>query len=152
MSRRLVVALSCLAAFASVPASTALAAASGEGAVAAVKAFYLHPEADERELSRFTGPALETMKRAAAGPEGEESCIGFSYVFDGQDYDEDAVAKSLKLSEEKTGADGAVVTADFSNFDEGQEVVWTMKRVAGAWKVADVTSPSGEWTLGELCR
>ena len=150
MRHRFAAALVGLAALASVPAGTARADAGD--AVATVRAFYLNPEADERELSRFTGPAREALKRAAAGPEGEESCIDFSFVFDGQDYDEAAVAASLKLSEDKQGADASVVTADFTNFDESQEVVWTMKQVGGAWKVADVESPSGEWTLGDLCR
>ncbi|MCB8838188.1 YbjP/YqhG family protein [Aurantimonas sp. VKM B-3413] len=143
---------------AAVAALLALPAASGhaadkslKGAVETVRAFYANPDADERDPRRFTGPALDTIQRAAAAPEGEESCLDFSFVFDGQDFDEAEVAKTLKLDGAMKG-DAAVVTADFKNFGQAQELIWTLRQDKGAWKVADIESVIGEWTLGGLCR
>ncbi|MEX6506521.1 DUF3828 domain-containing protein [Jiella sp. M17.18] len=122
-----------------------------KGAVETVRSFYIHPDADERDASRFVDPALETIKRANSGPAGEESCLDFSFVFDGQDFDAEEVAKTLTLDAKADGGK-AIVTADFKNFGQDENLVWTLVQKDGAWKVADVESVIGEWTLGGLCR
>ncbi len=129
-------------------AAPALAA---DGALDAVRAFYTEPLADERDPALFTGAARETIEKDLSA---ESGCIGFSFVFNGQDFDEAEVARTLKLAEEP-GADGAqAVTARFDNFGQPQEVVWTMRQTEGAWKVADVTiafEGDDDWTLSTAC-
>ena len=139
-----------LSAAAALPPVTALA---NEDAVATVRGFYENPDRDERDPSRFTDPALETLKRAAAeGGGGEESCVDFSFVFNAQDWDQDEVQRTLKLSDEPQSGGSDVVTADFSSFGEKQELLWTLQKVGDGWKVADVESLPDEWRLSDLCR
>lgn len=129
-------------------AAPALAA---DGAIDAVRAFYTAPLADERDPALFTGAGREAIEQDMAT---EGGCIGFSFVFNGQDFDEAEVARTLVLS---TGADddgGGTVTARFDNFGQPQEVVWTMRQTDGAWKVADVTiafEGDDDWTLSTAC-
>lgn len=124
---------------------------AADGAVDAVRAFYTAPLADERDPALFTGAARATIETDLAS---ESGCIGFSFVFNGQDFDEAEVARTLVLS---TGADddgGGTVTARFDNFGQPQEVVWTMRQTDGAWKVADVTiafEGDDDWTLSTAC-
>ncbi len=64
------------------------------------------------------------------------------------------MSKTLKLAE-KVDGDSTDVTATFSLFPEedggGQrEMHWTLKKVDGKWKVADITSKTSDWTLSQL--
>ena len=63
------------------------------------------------------------------------------------------MTKTLKLAETVDG-DTAEVTATFSLFPEGddskREMVWSLKKVDGKWKVADITSKTSNWTLSAL--
>ena len=139
-----------LSAATALPPVTALA---NEDAISTVRAFYEQPDRDEHDPSRFTGPALETLKRAAAeGGGGEESCLDFSFVFDAQDWDQEEVQRTLKLSDELRSDGSDVVTADFSSFGDKQELLWTLQKVGDGWKVADVESLPDEWRLSDLCR
>ncbi|TIX63471.1 MAG: hypothetical protein E5V30_30905, partial [Mesorhizobium sp.] len=62
-------------------------------------------------------------------------------------------SKTLKLAETVNG-DSAEVTATFSLFPEGddskREMVWSLKKVDGKWKIADIASKTGGWTLSAL--
>jgi len=48
----------------------------------------------------------------------------------------------------------AEVTATFNLFPEGddsrREMVWSLKKVDGKWKITDITSKSSNWTLSAL--
>jgi hypothetical protein len=125
----------------------------------AVKFFYLPEvkfEADAKYRDRFTEPVtrlFDLNDQAARNLPDEVPCIDFAPGLDAQDYDEKTVAKTLKLAETLDG-DSAEVTATFSLFPEGdnskREMVWSLKKVDGRWKIADITSKTSGWTLSAL--
>jgi hypothetical protein len=129
-------------------ASPALAGPAAD----AVRFFYANvgAEHDEANLDRFADPAravLETNLQA------EERCFDFGIAIDGQDYDEAELARTLRIEEEIFDAD-ATVTAYFTLFagqaDSERIMIWTLKQVAGEWKVADIMSDGANWVLSDL--
>jgi len=140
--------------------SIALPAAALAGpATNAVKFFYTPEvkfEADAKYRDRFTEPVtrlFDLNDQAQKYKPDEVPCIDFAPGLDAQDYDEKTVAKTLKLSEAVDG-DSASVTVTFSLFPEGddskREMVWSLKKVDGKWKVADIASKTSGWTLSAL--
>lgn len=135
------------------------AAAFAGPASNAVKFFYVPEvkfEADAKYRDRFTEPVtrlFDLNDQAAKNLPDEVPCIDFAPGLDAQDYDEKTVAKTLKLAETLDG-DSAEVTATFSLFPEGddskREMVWSLKKVDGQWKIADITSKTSGWTLSAL--
>ncbi|PDQ18460.1 hypothetical protein CN311_24665 [Mesorhizobium sanjuanii] len=135
------------------------AAALAGPASNAVKFFYVPEvkfEADEQYRDRFTEPVTKLFDlndQAIENNPDEVACIDFDPGLDAQDYDEKTVAKTLKLSEAVDG-DSANVTVTFDLFPEGddskREMVWSLKKVDGKWKVADIASKSSGWTLSAL--
>jgi uncharacterized protein DUF3828 len=125
----------------------------------AVKFFYMPEvkfEADAKYRERFTEPVTKLFDlndQAQKNKPDEVPCIDFAPGLDAQDFDQNTVAKTLKLSEAVDG-DSAEVTATFSLFPEGddskREMVWSLKKVDGKWKVADIASKSSGWTLSAL--
>jgi hypothetical protein len=125
----------------------------------AVKFFYMPEvkfEADAKYRERFTEPVTKLFDlndQAQKNKPDEVPCIDFAPGLDAQDFDQKTVAKTLKLSEAVDG-DSAEVTATFSLFPEGddskREMVWSLKKVDGKWKVADIASKSSGWTLSAL--
>ena len=125
----------------------------------AVKFFYVPEvkfEGDAKYRDRFTEPVtrlFDLNDQAQKNKPDEVPCIDFAPGLDAQDYDETTVAKTLKLSEAVDG-DSASVTVTFSLFPEGddskREMVWSLKKVDGKWKVADIASKTSGWTLSAL--
>jgi hypothetical protein len=132
------------------PATAAFAGPASD----AVKFFYA-PDANETDPAnrgRFTDPAaskLAEYDRSAEG--GELGCIDWVMAIDAQDVNEEELARTLKL-EEKVSGDDATVTARFKLFptpdDAERSVIWTLKKVGGAWKVADIAT--ADWALSKL--
>lgn len=126
----------------------------------AVRYFYT-PEvryaADGEYRSRFTAPVTKLFELNDAAIEknpDQIACIDFDPGIDAQDFDQQTVDKTLKLSEQVNG-DTAQVTAIFDLFPKSEEeasreMVWSLKKVDGDWKVADIVSKSNNWTLSEL--
>ncbi len=111
-------------------------------------------EANPDYRDRFTGPAKALFDLNDKTPEGEIGCIDFGPGIDAQDYDDDTIKKTLKLSEDVSG-DSATVTATFTLFpdhsDEARrEIRWVLAREGGAWKIADIVSVTNGWKLSEL--
>ncbi|MER8728925.1 DUF3828 domain-containing protein [Mesorhizobium sp. M0500] len=140
--------------------SMAVPAAAFAGPAAnAVKFFYVPSvkfEADAQYRDRFTAPVtklFELNDNAAKNHPDEVPCIDFAPGLDAQDYDEKTVAKTLTLAETLDG-DSAEVTATFNLFPEGdgskRQMVWSLKKIDGQWKVADITSKTSGWTLSAL--
>jgi hypothetical protein len=140
--------------------SIALPAAALAGpASSAVKFFYVPEvkfEADAKYRDRFIEPVtklFELNDKAQKEKPDELSCIDFDPGLDAQDFDQKTVSKTLKLAETVDG-DTAEVTASFSLFPEGddskREMVWSLKKVDGKWKIADITSKTSNWTLSAL--
>ncbi|MCR5855434.1 YbjP/YqhG family protein [Mesorhizobium sp. J428] len=121
----------------------------------AVRFFYVPVkwEADPDFRDRFTGPAKKLFDLNDKMPEGEIGCIDFGPGIDAQDYNDDTIKKTLKLSEDVQG-DQATVTARFTLFPEGddatREMQWLLTKEGGTWKIADIVSVSSGWKLSEL--
>lgn len=122
----------------------------------AVRFFYVPVkwEADPDFRDRFTGPAKKLFDLNDKMPEGEIGCIDFGPGIDAQDYDDDTIKKTLKLSEDVSG-DTATVTATFTLFpdhsDEAKrEMQWLLVNEGGTWKIADIVSVSSGWKLSGL--
>ncbi|MER9438763.1 MULTISPECIES: DUF3828 domain-containing protein [unclassified Mesorhizobium] len=142
----------------------ALSIALPAGAVAgpasdAVKFFYVPAvkfEADEQYRDRFTEPVtklFELNDQATKKNPDQVACIDFDPGLDAQDFDQKTVSKTLKLSEKLDG-DNAQVTASFSLFSEGddskREMLWSLKKIDGKWKISDIASKTSDWTLSAL--
>jgi hypothetical protein len=119
----------------------------------AVKAFYDHPglELDPAARDRFVDPARKILDqndaiKAAGSPDG---CLDPALPFDDTDDDPAAVAATLKLAERVDGDDAKVV-AIFKLADGVAHLEWKLKKVGGAWKVADIVSMSKDWALSQF--
>jgi hypothetical protein len=120
--------------------------------------FFYSPEkfvADAKYRDRFVEPVTKlfeqndkAMKSADAIP-----CIDADPALDAQDFDQNELSKTLELSEAVTG-DAAEVTAKFRLFPDGEgvdrEMAWSLKKIDGKWKVADIASKTNGWRLSEL--
>ena len=120
-----------------------------------VRSFYTEIEdpTDPGNRDKFVDPAKTKLDQNDKTPEGDVGCIdGVLALDDAQDFDEDVVKKTLKLDEKVSDAT-ATVTADFKLFDDDQpdskgKVVWSLKKVSGGWKVADIAGDN--WKLSEF--
>lgn len=134
----------------------ALPAVAGPAADA-VRFFYT-PQAnvsDPALRDRFVDPALAIFEKDDKLSNGGTAigCIDFALQYDAQDLDDAEVATTLKLTEKVKG-DSARVTANFRLFpgedDSKRSIVWSLKQVGGAWKIADIASGSGDWKLSDF--
>lgn len=126
-----------------------------------VEAFYLPKVRDVTNpamRSRFVDPARAQLDRDARDKKkGGTGCIQWEVAADAQtgDFDQKTIKRTLKL-EEKVNGNKARVTARFEVFPEGNdrsEIIWTLSRVGGTWKIADIASVASDWRLSELpCR
>lgn len=123
----------------------------------AVRYFY-SPEvsiSDPQNRDRFVDPALAQLAADDRLSDGgtEIGCIDFAMQYDAQDLDDEEVAKTLKLTEMVAG-DTAEVTAEFRLFpgDESsrRSILWSLRNVGGAWKIADIASAGGDWRFSEF--
>jgi hypothetical protein len=140
------------AAILAVAATPALAG----GASDFVRGFYtdIQNESDPIYRDKFVDPAKTKLDENDKTPDGDVGCIDGILALDAQDYDDQAVKKTLKL-DEKVSGETATVTAKFKLFDDSEpdsarEVVWSLKHVGGAWKVADIADAADQWKLSEL--
>lgn len=125
----------------------------------AVKFFYVPAvkfEADEQYRDRFTEPVTNLFNlndQATKKNPDEVACIDFDPGLDAQDFDQKTVSKTLKLAEKLDG-DNAEVTASFSLFSEGdgskRDMVWSLKKIDGKWKISDIASKTSDWKLSAL--
>lgn len=99
-------------------------------------------------------PALTVLaKDDVLSDNGAEiGCIDWDPAIDAQDFEQAAVSRTLRLSE-RTAGDTAQVTARFRLFEgaagEDRQVLWTLKKAGGEWKIADIESLGG-WKLSRL--
>ena len=140
--------------------ATALPATAFAGPASdAVKFFYVPAvkfEADAQYRDRFTEPVTKLFDlndQATKKNPDQVACIDFDPGLDAQDFDQGTVSKTLKL-DEVVDDDSAEVTASFNLFPEGddskREMVWSLKKVDGAWKIADIASKTSDWKLSAL--
>lgn len=118
---------------------------------AAVMAFYDHVglELDPAERDRFVDPAKavfdgsERLKQS-----GEGDCLDPHMPPDNVDAGAGQFSKSLKTLETIKG-DEAKVTVAFVAAGAPHRLQWQLRKVADAWKVADILSITGEWALSQ---
>jgi hypothetical protein len=125
----------------------------------AVKFFYVPEvkfEADAQYRDRFTEPVTKLFDlndQVTKKNPDQVACIDFDPGLDAQDFDQKTLSKTLKLAE-KVDGDSAEVTASFDLFPEGddmrREMHWSLKKIDGKWKIADITSKTNDWTLSKL--
>lgn len=126
----------------------------------AVKFFYVPQvrfEADAKYRDRFTAPVtrlFELNDQAQRKNPDQVSCIDFDPGLDAQDFDQKTVSRTLKLTESLDGDEGTV-TATFDLFPDAEEggareMVWSLKKIDGKWKIADIASRTNDWTLSQL--
>ena len=121
-----------------------------------VKSFYAPVgfEADPANRDKFVAPARDIFDQAdkSATP-GEVGCIDFVLAIDAQDFDQGEIDRTLKL-DEKISGDSAAVKATFNVFpddpDSKRSIDWTLRKVGGLWKIADIASKSSDWRLSEF--
>jgi hypothetical protein len=120
--------------------------------IEAVQFFYNDPgeELNMANINRFTGSAKAMLEAADKTTDSTDGpCIDFMLSVDGQDFDEKELKKSLDLMEAKAG-DQATVVAKFVSFEAPMEVIWSLELIEGDWKVSDISSKTGDWTLSKL--
>lgn len=131
--------------------------AVAETASDAVRFFYT-PNAyvgDPALRDRFVDPALtkfrQNDKQSADG--GEIGCIDFALQYDAQDLDDAEVARTLSIIEGVKN-DAAIVTSSFRLFPgddaSARAIVWSLKRIDGSWKIADIAANNGGWRLSDF--
>ena len=118
----------------------------------AVQFFYNDPgeELNMANINRFTGAAKAMLEAADKTTDSTDGpCIDFMLSVDGQDFDEQELKKTLDITEAKAG-DQATVVAKFVSFETPMEVTWSLEQIDGDWKVSDIASKTGEWTLSKF--
>ena len=125
-------------------APRAAVAGPASEAVAYIYTKILGEESFPENRDRFTGPV-----KAYFDANDTKYCIDFSLPVDGQDFDEEEIAGTLRLEETVSG-DTAMVKAHFLLFEEPRTMEWTLRRVGGQWKIADIGNRENDWRASEL--
>lgn len=127
-----------LALAASVPA---LAHDTPQALIEAVYAPYVAQQLPEDEAS-WRSERLNALYQADAErtPEGEMGALGFDPYINGQDW----TITDLAIGEPVLSGESGTVSVTFKNFGVEQELVYTVVREAGGWKVDDVEAVAGE--------
>ena len=103
----------------------------------------------------FTGDARARLDANDAMTEagGEMGCIDFGLGIDAQDWDQEELDRTLKLTEEASEMT-TQVTARFTLFpgdaSSGREIVWSLLNEGGAWRIEDISSVTNNWKLSEF--
>jgi hypothetical protein len=118
---------------------------------ALVKPFYAHfgSELDPAQRGNFTDPARTVLDDDEALREsGQGGCLDVNMALDNAPADKAQIAASLKTLEAVNGDQAKVVVA-FVEDGKPHRVEWKLKKVDGAWKIADLLSVTGEWELSQ---
>ena len=119
---------------------------SPEALLTALYAPYLKDDGDTSDMTPFFSDDLNAFyaKDAANTPDGEMGVLDFDPVIAGQDY----AISQLKIDEPKIRGDVAAVTVHFNNFDDKQELFYSLVREHGGWKVDDIENKQGDYPWG----
>jgi hypothetical protein len=126
--------------------------AFAETATEAVQPFYAQPglELEASARDRFVDPALTILNQNdAIRATGEEGCLDPALAFDDTEYDLAEVMASLSFSETVTGNEAKVIAA-FTAENAPHSMQWRLRNVDGAWKIADLVSMTGDWSLSQF--
>ena len=121
-------------------------------ATEAVQPFYAQPglELEASARDRFVDPALTILNQNdVIRATGEEGCLDPALAFDDTEYDLAEVMASLSFSETVTGNEARVIAA-FTAENAPHRMQWRLRNVDGAWKIADLVSMTGDWSLSQF--
>jgi len=79
---------------------------------------------------------------------GQGDCLDPDMALDNAAADGKQIAASLKTLEAVNGDQAKVVVA-FVEDGKPHRLEWKLKKVDGAWKIADLLSVTGEWELSQ---
>lgn len=132
-------------------AGTAVASAQQPEPIDIVRPFYetIGSEIDLANRTHFADPARTILDdNDALAKSGQGYCLDPGLALDNADYDAAEFKASFKIQQDVEG-DQAKVVASFKLGGEPHRMQWMLKKVDGAWKIADVLSVTGEWSLSQ---
>jgi len=136
----------------SVTASPQPPAAPAPGSpTALVRPFYerFGLELDPSQRGNFVDPAKKVLDDAEAlEKSGQGECLDPNMALDNAAVDKAQIEASLKTLESVDG-DRAKVVVAFTEDGHPHRLEWKLRKVAGAWKIADLLSVTGEWELSQ---
>lgn len=130
---------------------TAVAFAQELGPIDVVRPFYdtIGSETDPANRGRFADPARTILDdNDALAKSGQGYCLDPGLALDNAPYEAAEFKAGFKLQEDVEG-DQAKVVASFKLGGEPHRMQWMLKKVDGTWKIADVLSVTGEWSLSQ---
>nr|WP_292830240.1 hypothetical protein [Mesorhizobium sp.] len=106
-------------------------------------------ELDPAQRGNFIDPAKKVLDDAEAlEKSGQGECLDPNMALDNAAADKAQIAASLKTLESVDGDQAKVVVA-FIEDSQPHRLEWKLRKVAGAWKIANLLSVTGEWELSQ---
>ncbi len=80
----------------------------------------------------------------------EVGALDFDPVISAQDY----ALKDLSITSEEVSGDKATIVVEFTNFDYGTELTYSLLKEGGTWRIDDIASnnPDDAWVLSKLLK
>lgn len=101
------------------------------------------------DRNHFVDPARTVLeKNEVLKKSGQGDCLDQNMPLDQVPYDKAVLEKTFKSLESINGDEARVVVA-FVEGSEPHRLEWKLKKVAGAWKITDLLSVTGEWALSQ---
>lgn len=123
--------------------------------LALIRPFYEHigSELDLAGRSHFIDPAKAVLDASEAlEKSGQGECLDPNMALDNAPADKTEIDKSLRMLETISTDDARVVVA-FVEAGSPHRLEWKLRQVAGEWKISDLLSVTGEWSLSQYqCR
>ncbi|WAJ30088.1 hypothetical protein [Antarcticirhabdus aurantiaca] len=139
-------------------------AGAQESAEVFLRSLYQEPIYNPLEdggADKLTGDALEALRTSETqSQEGEGvGCIDFVVTVSGQDYDGDAIRKTLAIEPAPADAEWPLEKGEarflvsFTQAGEKTTLFYDLLEVDGAWRINDVANTAEEgWTMSQLCQ
>jgi hypothetical protein len=119
--------------------------------MAMIKPFYerIGSELDPAGRNRFIDPAKAVLDASdALEKSGQGECLDPNMALDNAPADKAEIDKTLKMLEAVKNDEAKVVVA-FVEAGNPHRLEWKLKKIAGAWKISDLLSITGQWALSQ---
>mgnify|MGYP002379863863 FL=1 len=119
--------------------------------MALIKPFYerIGSELDPAGRNHFIDPAKAVLDASdALEKSGQGECLDPNMALDNAPADKAEIDKTLKMLEAVKNDEAKVVVA-FVEAGYPHRLEWKLKKVAGAWKISDLLSITGQWALSQ---
>jgi hypothetical protein len=136
---------------ASPPAATMPAVVVPGSPIALIKPFYerIGSELDPASRNHFIDPAKAVLDASdALEKSGQGECLDPNMALDNAPADKAEIDKTLKMLEAVKNDEAKVVVA-FVEAGNPHRLEWKLKKIAGAWKISDLLSITGQWALSQ---